>query len=259
VKVPDGPSMCDQAISVVSPDTLSTPAVAPGTVVESQQQQQQQQFPPLSQGSPLISAVPSSQLPASSGLGWGTGVAATSGQASHTVPFSSAVPSSRLPASSGLGSSMGVSATSGQASQTVPFSSAVPSSQLPASSGFGYGTGVAAASGPASQTVPASDFATMQAPSGMVYQPAAEMQLASPLPAGQLQPQDAFGSVASAGKVQGRNPGKVATGMMENIAAPTKTNNWNSIEVHTAMPLVQEFRIPTGVKALQFAWSRCCI
>merc|ERR1712038_832902 len=51
------------------------------------------------------------------------------------------------------------------------------------------------------------------------------------------------------GETQGRNPGKVATGMMEDVAAPTETNSWSSIDVHTAMPLVQEFSIPTGVKA----------
>jgi hypothetical protein len=71
---------------------------------------------------------------------------------------------------------------------------------------------------------------------------------------------------SGAGKVQGSDPSKTAKGMMEDIAAAIattddhvrthqqrknekETNSWNSIEVHTAMPLVQEFSIPTGVKA----------
>jgi len=116
-------------------------------------------------------------------------------------------------------------------SQGEPFLSAAPPPQLPVSGGLGWGMGVPVASGQASQAVPAADLATMQTPSGMLTQPAAAMQPASPSPAEQLQPQDTFGAVAPAPLAQ------------------TVTNSWNSIEVHTALPLVQEFSIPKGVKA----------
>jgi len=279
----------------------------------------------------------------------------------------------------------------------VAASTAALSSQLPASSSLGSGTGVAGASGQASRIFPAADLATMQAPSGM-GQPAAATQPASPSPAGQLQPQDVFDTVApipvaqenlytfvgfagpeharhvcgsknilampktseqrqalfasiqaaltkgsmsttwpentiwlaarwssvdgqwrwddgttvdqpidwavyepsaennqqqepwlsmaqngkvcdtdpqhsfgvfcqnapngigdamisgakdarGAGKVQGLNLGKVATGTTEDIAVPTETNSWSTINVHMHMPMVQEFSIPTGGKA----------